>query len=174
MPCVATHEPPAPHTFGAGQPEVLVPAWTFSHVPALPGRLQAWHTPVQAVAQQTPLAQKPVWHWASVVQALPLHANGQLPPQSTPVSLPSCTPSWHWVVHWFFIAPALPQTGVLPEQSASLAHATHVPLPSQTLPPVVHGVSAGSGIIVGVPALEQYVPVHPPGVMSGSFLPTST
>ena len=43
------------------------PAGMFTHVPGLPGMLQVWQLPEQALPQQTPSAQKPVAHcWAWV------------------------------------------------------------------------------------------------------------
>jgi hypothetical protein len=44
-------------------------AAALAHVPSWPGRLQRINGSVQAVSQQTPLAQKPVPHCEGVAQA---------------------------------------------------------------------------------------------------------
>ena len=51
-------------------------AAALAHVPTWPGKLQRINGSVQAVLQQTPLAQKPVTHCEGVAQA---------PPKGTPV-----------------------------------------------------------------------------------------
>ena len=52
-------------------------------VPALPVSPQDWQVPVQAVAQQTPWAQKPELHSAAVVQVTPSAFFEQVPPLQT-------------------------------------------------------------------------------------------
>jgi len=52
-----------------------VPAFALPQVPSVPeilfSALQAWHTPLQAVSQQTPSTQKPEVHSCAAVHALP-------------------------------------------------------------------------------------------------------
>ena len=53
---------------------------TFVHVPAEPGTSQAWHCPLQAVAQHTPSTHSPLAHWFTPPQATPGPACGvQMP-----------------------------------------------------------------------------------------------
>jgi len=53
---------------------------TFAHVPAEPGTSQAWHCPLQAVAQHTPSTHSPLAHWFTPPQATPGPAFGvQMP-----------------------------------------------------------------------------------------------
>jgi hypothetical protein len=56
------------------------PFGTFVHVPTVPVRLHDWQVPTQAVAQQTPCAQKPVPHSGPEPQATPTPFLTQLPP----------------------------------------------------------------------------------------------
>jgi hypothetical protein len=44
---------------------------TFVQVPADPVTLQAWHCPLQAVAQHTPSTHCPLAHWFGPAQATP-------------------------------------------------------------------------------------------------------
>jgi hypothetical protein len=70
-------EPPSVHwVVGFGG----APAATFAQVPL---ELQAWQVPVQAVAQQTPCAQKPELHSTAVEQAVPSGFFEQVPPLQT-------------------------------------------------------------------------------------------
>jgi hypothetical protein len=52
--------------------------------------LHAWQGPVQAVLQQTPLAQNPEAHWPAMLQALPLGR-----PPLTQVPFWQENPDWH-------------------------------------------------------------------------------
>jgi hypothetical protein len=56
------------------------PFGTLVHVPTVPVRLHDWQVPPQAVAQQTPWAQKPVPHSGPEPQATPTPFFTQLPP----------------------------------------------------------------------------------------------
>ena len=59
-------------------------------VPALPGRLQAWHVPPQALPQQTPSTHWPEAHSAAEAQPSPLARRGvQVPALQKAVSLQS-------------------------------------------------------------------------------------
>jgi hypothetical protein len=44
---------------------------TFVQVPAEPGTSQAWHCPLQAVAQHTPSTHSPLAHWFGPPHATP-------------------------------------------------------------------------------------------------------
>jgi hypothetical protein len=59
------------------------PVGTLVQVPALPVSAQDWQVPVQAVAQQTPWAQKPELHSAAVAQTTPSAFFEQVPPLQT-------------------------------------------------------------------------------------------
>jgi hypothetical protein len=47
------------------------PLATVEQVPSLPDRLQAWQVVVQALLQQTPWAQKPLWQSLLALQLAP-------------------------------------------------------------------------------------------------------
>jgi hypothetical protein len=51
------------------------------HIPTLPARSHAWQVPVHAMSQQTPSAQKLLWHSPAVTHGLPM-GNWQLPAPS--------------------------------------------------------------------------------------------
>ena len=55
-----------------------VPAGIAAQEP-LPFTLHAWQSGQEALPQQTPLVQKPLMHWAVVVQGRPLGFRAQLP-----------------------------------------------------------------------------------------------
>ena len=73
-----------------GQPTLLpshakvpqaAPAGRGEQVPTFPGRSQASQAPAQAVSQQNPSAQRPVWQSPSAVQELPrARVGAQVPP----------------------------------------------------------------------------------------------
>lgn len=53
-------------------PEVsALPVGMFVHVPRLPDKAHDWQAPLQAELQQTPCAQKPLWHWVPLEQLAP-------------------------------------------------------------------------------------------------------
>ena len=56
---------PTVHAFASSH---AVPVALGEQVPTSPGRLHALHWPLQALSQQTPLAQKPDVHWLPDVQ----------------------------------------------------------------------------------------------------------
>src|SRR6185295_17949071 len=60
-----SQKPSMPHSLASvGQPPVPLGAWPSSierQVPRFVGLLHAWQAPPQAVAQQTPSAQMPLW-----------------------------------------------------------------------------------------------------------------
>jgi len=63
--------------------------WPYAmgvHVPAWPVRLQAKHVAVQAVSQQTPPAQLPLWQASAVVQLAPSTALATQVPVPCPAS----------------------------------------------------------------------------------------
>ena len=73
------------------------PAGNGVHVPTLPGWLHATHEPAHGVLQQMPSAHLPLAQSAPLLagmQAPPMHALTQPPPQSTSVSPSFCTASW--------------------------------------------------------------------------------
>jgi len=49
-----------------------VPVGTLAHVPSDPASAHDWQVPAQAVAQQVPCAQNPVWHSPGAPQAMPV------------------------------------------------------------------------------------------------------
>jgi hypothetical protein len=64
----------------AARPPTGAPV-TGEQVPALPGRLQAWHWSPQPELQQTPSTQLPLVHWVPAVQLMPSDFLGwQVPP----------------------------------------------------------------------------------------------
>jgi hypothetical protein len=108
-----------------------VPAFTLPHVPSAPpfsAAVHAWQVVLQAVLQQTPFAQLPLAHSAVFLQAWPSAAGPHV---------------------LFFVQLPL-------GQSLSCAHATQLPLPSQTLP-LPHGLSAPLLLIWHVPLLQVAV-----------------
>jgi hypothetical protein len=64
-------------------PSGSAPAATSVQVPAVPARPHERQAPAQAVRQQVPCSQKPLWHSAVVVQAAPFGRLPQLPPLQT-------------------------------------------------------------------------------------------
>jgi len=117
-----------------------VPEAMSLHVPMA---LQALQVPVHALSQQTPSAQKLLVQSAPIEHMSPSHFLQNEPPQSVPVSSPFFMPSLH-EMHLFMMHFAL-----VPEQSASSTHSTHIPLASHT--PPGHIVPAGRGGNIGVP-----------------------
>jgi hypothetical protein len=59
------------------------PAGTFAQVPRLALSAQDWQVAVQAVAQQTPCAQKPELHSPAVAHVMPSGFFEQVPPLQT-------------------------------------------------------------------------------------------
>ena len=47
------------------------PAGVLAQAPTLPPRLQAWQVPLQALLQQTPSTQLPLWHSLAAPQEAP-------------------------------------------------------------------------------------------------------
>ena len=83
-----SHIPFAPHVVAPPSVHWLVgfgawPAGTFAHVPGLAASAHDWQVPVQAVAQQTPWAQKPELHSAPVAQVAPRIFFEHVPPLQT-------------------------------------------------------------------------------------------
>ena len=76
MPSVLQLEAPR----SAHWPSGSCPFGTLVQVPTVPVMLHAWQVPAQAVAQQTPCAQKPVPHSGPDPQATPTPFLTQLPP----------------------------------------------------------------------------------------------
>ena len=70
-------------------PAVVSPAGTLVHVPTLPGSVHDAHVPPQAALQHMPPTQAELAQSVVATHVLPLAQGGQLPPQSTSVSLPS-------------------------------------------------------------------------------------
>jgi hypothetical protein len=108
---------------------------------------------LQIWALQSPLAQS-----FAAPHALPFaHGAHEAPPQSTSVSPASFTPSVQWVPLGAFVAPQVwaVASHVLASQlvgcggqSVATRQATHVPLPSQTAPPLSeHGVAIGARLV---------------------------
>lgn len=98
------------------------------------------------LTSHTPLVQSP-----GIMQVAPFGHDGHEPPQSKLVSLPSSKPlvqvaatqtlSWQWPMD--------------KPQSASTMQATHVPAPSQSLPPSsLQGVFCGACIVAHIPPLQ--------------------
>jgi hypothetical protein len=61
-----------------------VPTSAGRHVPRLPWDAQVWQPSVQAVLQQTPSMQKPLWQSAFTEQDLPSGSRTAVPPPSPP------------------------------------------------------------------------------------------
>jgi hypothetical protein len=74
------HPPARPQVAGGSAGQSLwgsSPTGACTQVPTRPGTLQAEHIAVQALLQQTPSTQKPLWQSAAFVQAVPI---GCVPP----------------------------------------------------------------------------------------------
>jgi hypothetical protein len=101
-----SHSPSSPQVAApsVGQSDTLrgaAPAASLVQVPTRPGAAQVLQPPVQAVEQQTPSAQKPLWHWQSPVQLAPMSCPGpsdmhaapepsvEAPSEVAPSTLPS-------------------------------------------------------------------------------------
>jgi hypothetical protein len=111
-----------------------VPASTLPQVPSEPpvsAAVHAWHVPVHAVLQQTPLAQKPLPHWLLPVHGSPMAPMAHVPegPGFIQVSLADSQSALdvHEVLHDVALAQARP-----PPQAA-VVPAMHVPVPLHVL-----------------------------------------
>jgi len=93
----------------------------------------------QLAALQTPSTQLPVAQSEALRQAAPRLQPAQVPPQSTPVSLPSCRPSWHEGGAQRCVAGGqkspLAQSAERPQASPSAQRAVHGPAQSTALSP---------------------------------------
>jgi hypothetical protein len=152
---------------------------TSQKLPA-PQSLSIAHAAQVIVALQSPLAQS----FATLHFFEFAHGAQSLPPQSTSVSSASCTPSMQCIeTHVplpshttpllsvqeepfgaFIVPQVLPvqvlvlQVVVAAGQSVGVVHATHMPLPSHTWPPLsVHGVPALAFVVLQQPALHALV-----------------
>src|SRR3954469_10589288 len=104
----------------------------------------------QAGAAQTPPVQTKLLQSMPAPQVCPGPQALQVgPPQSTSLSRPFFTPSMHVAgTHWLDWQTPVPQ-------SVPVTHSTHVPWPSQTLPPpALHVVPGGDGLLTGLPAAQ--------------------
>ncbi len=127
------------------------PSGISEQVPMV-ARLQAWHSPVHAVSQQTPSAQKLLLQSMAAAHVSPLHFVGHEPPQSIPVSSPFIVPSLH-ETHC-----SCTQRGFVPVlQSPSATHSTHMAMLLQT--PPLQPEPTGSFVVIGTPLLQLSV-VH--------------
>ncbi len=67
-----------------------MPFATLVHVPRLPVSAQDWQAAPHAELQQTPCAQKPLWHWVPLEQLAP-------GPDLPQLLLAQRLGDWHWV-----------------------------------------------------------------------------
>jgi hypothetical protein len=110
-------------------------------VPTKLARLQAAQPPVQAVLQQTPLAQLADWHWFGLVQAVPF-VNFATHTPALQNALAAQSPSTLHLVGQAALAPSqrkLPQVGLAPVVPfETIVQAPTVPTRLQASQPPLH------------------------------------